>query len=345
MTQPHPLKRTIALAVAVTTILGAVVVSNLVWRAVQRKPRCEDATVHAETVGVASRVAGPLVKLNAVQGARVKAGDVLLEIDPSPFDLAVRNATEAIETIDVQIAIEETRDVQLRLAAAAAEADVISATAQVEERKATLRRIEPLAQKGFATEQELDMAVTAVASGEALLGAAIAKARAAAAAVSEKAALVAKRKGLVTDLALAELHRSFCEVRAPVDGTVINLDIALGTYAMPGMSLFKLLIDDSWSVDAPYREGELTRMRVGDPAEVRVMTHPGRVFRASIESIGVAVHQYDETVLGNVPLIRRELDWVLVAQRFPVRLRVEDADPNVFRMGATVDVVVFPSGQ
>jgi len=330
--------------IAVGLILGATVLANLAWRSARRSPRCDDAWVHAETVGIAARVAGPIVSLKVEQGARVRAGETLLEIDPSTFDLAVRQARESIEAIDAQIAIEDRRDAQLRLSVVAAQADVAAADAQLEERRATLRRVDPLAKQGFATAQELDIARTAVATTEALTAAAVARQKVAEDAISEKPALVARRKGLVTALQIAELERDRCVVRAPCDGTVVELSVAVGSHAMPGLALFRVLQDGSWSVDAPFREGELERLRVGDEAEVRVMTAPGRAFRATVESIGVAVRSSDQAVLGGVPYLRRELDWVRVAQRFPVRLKVVDPDPAVFRMGASAEVVVHPSG-
>lgn len=340
----RPARSVLGTAIAVGLILGAAAAANLVWRSARRSPRCDDAWIHAETVGIAARVAGPIVSLKVEQGARVRAGETLLEIDPATFDLAVRQAREAIEAIDAQIAIEDRRDAQLRLAAAAAQADVAAATAQLEERRATLRRVEPLAKQGFATAQELDISRTAVATAEALATAAAARQKAAEDAISEKPALVARRKGLLTVLQIAELERDHCVVRAPCDGTVVELGVAVGSHAMPGLALFRVLQEGTWAVDAPFREGELERLRVGDEAEVRVMTAPGRAFRATVESIGVAVRSSDQAVLGGVPYLRRELDWVRVAQRFPVRLRVLDADPAVFRMGASAEVVVHPSG-
>lgn len=339
-----PARQVAATGIAVGLILAGVVAASVTWRVAQRSPTSYDGWVHAETVGIAARVAGPIVTLKVEQGSHVREGDVLLEIDPTTFDLAVRHAREAIEAIDAQIAIEDRRDAQLRLSAAAAQADVAAANAQLEERRATLRRVDPLHKRGFATDQELDIARTAVATAEALTGAALARAKAAEDAISEKPALVARRKGLVTALQIAEVERGHCVVRAPCDGTVVELDVAVGTHAMPGISLFRVLEDGSWAIDAPFRESELERMRVGDPAEVRVMTAPGRVFAATIESIGVAVRSSDQAVVGGVPYLRREIDWVRVAQRFPVRLRIEDADPAVLRMGATAEVTVRPSG-
>lgn len=340
----RPARSVAATSVAIGLILAGVVSANVVWRVAQRSPTSYDGWVHAETVGIAARVAGPIVSLKVEQGSRVREGEVLLEIDPSTFDLAVRHAREAIDAIDAQIAIEDRRDAQLRLAAAAAQADVAAANAQLEERRATLRRVDPLQQRGFATDQELDIAKTAVATAEALTVAAVARAKAAEDAISEKLALVARRKGLLTALQIAELERSFCVVRAPCDGTVVELDVSVGTHTMPGVSLFRVLEDGSWAIDAPFREGDLERMRIGDRAEVRVMTAPDRVFQATIESIGVAVRSSDQAVIGGVPYLRREIDWVRVAQRFPVRLRIEDADPAVLRMGASAEVTVLPSG-
>ncbi len=324
------------------TVLFAGIAAFLAWRQSMDAPGSDEAFVRADTVAIAPRVAGPIVDLRVRQGSHVNAGDTLFMIDPRPFDLAVANAAALEGAALAQVQIEQRRDLQLRALCAAADAEVIGARAVAVERRATLARVTAMADGGFATAQELDVARAALASSEALLLAAEGAAEAARAAVSELSSVEAQVMALRASLDMARLERRFCEVTAPVSGTVIALDFAVGTHAMPGIPLFQLLVDDTWTVDAPLLEGHLKDLRVGDAAEVWVMTDPSRRFECVVESIGVGVRPTDEINIGGIPFVRRELDWVRVAQRFPVRLRVIDPDPSLFRLGASASVIVHP---
>ncbi len=338
-----PRSSILGVIVSLVVIALTIVFARRAWIRETHSPGSDRAIVNAQTVSIDARVAGPITALAVAQGTHVNAGDLLFTIDSRPFELAVASAEALLNAAVAQVQIETARAEQLQALASAADADIKGAEAAAVERRATATRVQAMAKDGFATAQDVDVAVAAVGAAEALLSAARARAEAAHEGVTEVAAAQATTLALEASLNIAKLERAFCDVRAPVSGTVIALDFAVGTHALPGFPLFRLLVDDTWVVDALIEEGNLHKLRVGDSADVWVMTDSTRQFAAVVESIGIGVRPNDEFNLLGVPVVRRELDWVRVAQRFPVRLRVINPDPTLFRLGASASVIIHPS--
>lgn len=120
-----------------------------VWKIVERHPRTDDATVRANVVEIAPRVRGQIVKINVEDNQVVKTGDVLFEIDPDDYRLALEKAKAALATLDQQIEVGRAQDEQLKFQVKAAEAGVAAATAQLKQAEDTLRRLEPLFAQGL----------------------------------------------------------------------------------------------------------------------------------------------------------------------------------------------------
>jgi multidrug efflux system membrane fusion protein len=94
-------------------------------------------------------------------------------------------------------------------------------------------------------------------------------------------------------------------------------------------------------VMANFREAEIRHMAPGTLAEVYLLSAPEKKFPATVQGIGWAVKPEGEIdIPHDVPYIKRELNWVHIAQRFPVRLEVESPDPELFRMGASAVVII-----
>jgi len=140
----------------------------------------------------------------------------------------------------------------------------------------------------------------------------------------------------------AELDLEFCYVRAEFDALVVNLHTAIGAFVSPGPTpVFSLVDTRAWYVLADYRETELDHIAPGMEAEVYVLTDPHYRFRGTVQGIGWAVNPEDQPITPGVPQIKRELNWVHIAQRFPVRIRIEKPDPaDVFRVGASAVAIV-----
>ena len=275
-----------------SVIIGAsaVLITLYVWEIIERNPRTDDATVRANVVGIAPRVAGQIIKLNVQDNQAVKKGDVLFEIDPEDYRLILEKAKADLATLDQQIA----------------------------QAHSTLQRLEPLLPNGFTTADIVDKARTA------------------------ETTLQAQREGAVATINLEELHLSYCKVIAPFSGRVINLNISAGAHVTAGVPVFSLLDTSKWYVIANFREAEVRHMAPGSEAIVYLSSAPNQRFRGNVEGIGWAVKPEGEIDLPpfGVPYVKRELNWVRVAQRFPVRIEVEDPDQDLFRMGASAVAII-----
>lgn len=96
-----------------------------------------------------------------------------------------------------------------------------------------------------------------------------------------------------------------------------------------------------WYVIAHFREAELRHIAPGASAEVYLLSAPGRRFHGQVQGIGWAVEPDGEIDLPRgVPHIKRELNWVHIAQRFPVRIEIAEPDPELFRMGASAVAII-----
>jgi len=205
-----------------------------------------------------------------------------------------------------------------RLVLEKAKAELATVDRQLAQAQDTLHRMEPLLPHGFETAENIDKARTAVTT------------------------LQAQRDSAIATINLEELHLSYCKVIAPFDGRVINLNISAGAHVTQGVPVFSLLDTTKWYVIAQFREAELRHMAPGSPVTVYLVSAPNQRFRGKVQGIGWAVKPEGELDLppSGVPYVKRELNWVRVAQRFPVRIEVENPDLNLFRMGASAVAII-----
>ena len=205
-----------------------------------------------------------------------------------------------------------------RLVLEKAKAELATVDRQLAQAEDTLHRLEPLLPNGFTTPDTVDKARTAVTT------------------------LQAQRDGAIASINLEELHLSYCKVIAPFDGRVINLNISAGAHVTAGVAVFSLLDTSKWYVIANFREAEIRHMAPGSEAIVYLSSAPNQRFRGKVQGIGWAVKPEGEVDLpaSGVPYVKRELNWVRVAQRFPVRIEVENPDQDLFRMGASAVAII-----
>jgi multidrug efflux system membrane fusion protein len=119
----------------------------------------------------------------------------------------------------------------------------------------------------------------------------------------------------------------------------VGLDIAAVAYAAAGHPLFTLIKAHEWYAIGNFRETELPALAVGDPATVWMMSDDRRPIEGHVESVGWGVRP-DDGGGPALPAVGRTLSWVVVAQRFPVRIRLDAPPEAVMRIGATVSIQV-----
>ena len=137
----------------------------------------------------------------------------------------------------------------------------------------------------------------------------------------------------------AELDLGYCRVPAPFSGRVVNLNISVGAFARTGVEVFTLVDTGTWYVVANFREGQLRHIPAGAPADIYLQSQPGRRFQGTVVGLGWAILPEDGTSVMGLPRVEKSINWVRLAARFPVRIKVEDPDES-FRVGASAVATV-----
>jgi membrane fusion protein, multidrug efflux system len=259
-----------------------------------------------------------------------------------------------------------------------ARADVANAEQGVSRAKAewtyasnNLHRLEPLLTKQFVTVDQVDRARTSeISQSEALkqadsqwklsqagLQSAQAQYERSKSAVEQSKAqheqahnavttlepLVNQRGARESAVKNARYNLNNCHVYAPFDALVTNLTISEGAYAHVGQDVFTLIDARTWWAIGNFREGQLSYIKPGMRADVYVLSKANVRFTGVVDSVGFGVTP-DPDVIGKLekglPDIQRTLNWVHLASRYPVRVRVENPTPELFRVGESAVVTI-----
>src|SRR6266850_5316948 len=257
---------------------------------------------------------------------------------------------------------------------AAAEAAVAKLQAEAAYAEDYLHRVERLVDRQFVTTDKVaearsrrDASAAAVQEAQRRLRAAeagveydMAQRRGAARAVDQSRHDVSRAQDLLAQVGdvnariqaaeasvrAAELDVGYCRVTAPFDAYVTNLNIAVGEYARQGQQIFALVDNRAWYVLANFRETYMSSIKPGMEADAYLLGYPGRRFRGVVQGIGWANKPQDGGT-GVLPELQQTLNWVRLANRFQVRIRLDDRDAeHPFRMGTTAVVTIrgFPGG-
>ncbi|WP_336762847.1 efflux RND transporter periplasmic adaptor subunit [Asaia sp. VD9] len=308
------------IALLILSLAACVITGFLVLDRLHSRPRTEDAYVAANIVHLAPEVSGRIVSLPVHDNEKVKRGQILYVIDPEPYTYRVQAARAQVEGLQAQIDV-QTSQVSSQVSHAGAEASAVtSARARLTLAQATEGRLTPLARQGFVTREALDQARTETRSAAPLR--------------ADLAAAQAQLREAERDLRLTT-------VRAPCDGIVTDLNIAAGEYATTGKPVFTLVDTEIWWAIANFRETQLAGLAVGQKVRVYAMSQPGTPITGTLESLNAGVVPDEGTSANGLPKVPRTLNWVRIAQRFPVRIRLDNPPTDLMRIGATVVVVVM----
>lgn len=327
-------RRRLGKILSVVIVVASAAASLVVYRLTTRHPRTDDAAVRANVIGVAPHVSGPIVELPIVDNQPVRTGDVLFVIDPRPYQAKLEAARAdlalVISTLEAQ-----------RAALSAAEAELVRSQADAAYAADYLARVEPLLRRDFVTADRVAEARAKERATKADVERARAERERAVKLLAEVGELNARKEAAEAAVLSADLDVGYTRVVAPFDGWVTNLNISVGQYARQGDPVLALVDGRAWWVVANFRETDLDAIRIGMAADVVLMSYPSRRFAGVVDGIGFAVKDLEGGELGGLPHITPTLNWVRLARRFPVRVRLTDADPErPFRMGATAVVTI-----
>lgn len=311
--------------------------------------------------------------------ARAKSDQMALNGEISDERRIIAAKSSAVDVAKASTLSSEASIGRAEAAVEQAKADVANAKAAVERSNAELtyasnnyHRLEPLLAKQFVTVDQVDQARTLeisrsqaasqaksqLALAEAGLLAAQAQYKQAQALLEQSHQQVQQATHSVTTLNplegqlpgkqaaidTAQYNFDSCRVTAPFDARVTNMTISQGAYATAGQRIFTLIDTRTWWVVANFRETQLHHIQPGMVAEVYVMSRPHVRYSGVVDSVGFGVTP-DADLVGRLdspglPDVQRTLNWVHLASRFPVRVRILSQSPDVFRLGESAVVII-----
>jgi multidrug resistance efflux pump len=145
------------------------------------------------------------------------------------------------------------------------------------------------------------------------------------------------------DLEIAQLNLEFTKVWAPTDGYVTNLRSGIGDSAVAHQPMLAVIDANSFYVQAFFRETFVGNFQKGDRAVVTLMSYPDTPLEGSVDSIGWGIAQQNgSTGFELLPSVAPTFEWIRLAQRLPVMVRIEKLPENIkLRAGTTASVVVI----
>jgi multidrug resistance efflux pump len=315
------------------------------WDVYMGAPWTRDATVRAYVVRIAPEVAGRIAELPVADNKYVHKGDLLMMIDQTNYKDAVSRAEAAVQqekasvqNVDAQIAVQEAQ-----ISASQARLDQEQAALVFAQQQAS--RYGTLAREGSGTVMSAQQYASQLHQNEAAVHTAQENVSLAHRQVE---ALRAQRLSAEANLAQAQtqLHQTKVDLErtrilSPVDGYVTNLLARLGDYANVGATAISVVDADSFWVDAYFEETNLDPIRVGDPAQIKLMGY-SQIMRGHVDSIARAI-TVSNARPGNegVATVNPIFTWVRLAQRIPVRIVIDEVPPEVTLsagMTATVQI-------
>jgi multidrug resistance efflux pump len=315
--------------------LGTVALAGLLgwgmWEVYMGAPWTRDATVRAYVVKMAPEVAGRIVQLPVVANQYVRKGDLLMEIDPINYQIAVSQAKAAVQQAQASV---QNIDAQITVQ----QAQVSVNQAQLAQAQMDLARYQALQRlRSIAGQQAEDQAYTAK-TAQANLNLAQRQVDSLKAQRMSAEATLAQAQ---TQLHQAQVNLQRTRILSPVDGYVTNLLAQVGDYVNVSVNTISLVDADTFWVEGYFEETNLAPIRVGDPVQIKLMGY-SQVMRGHVDSIARAINvsnaQPDSQGVATVNPI---FTWVRLAQRIPVRIHLDEVPPGVVLsagMTATVNI-------
>lgn len=307
-------------------------------------PYTQQARVGAFVIPVASEVAGRVIRVSVRNNQDVKAGEILFEVDPQPYQIAVDRARADLESTRRQIGASTAGIASAQANLRAAQANELKAR-QDNQRLEGLYREDPgtisvrLLEVSRANREQ---AVSQVAAARAE----VQRAREQEGGSEEDNALL---RSAATALSKAELDLSNTQIRARSAGLITDLRTDAGQFAAAGSPVMTLIaIHDVW-ISADMTENNLGLVKLDTPVSIVLDALPGEVFEGRVRSVGYGVSVGQTPPPGTLPSVQNSRDWLRPAQRFPVVIEFSPDSLNTLRVsrgiraGGQAEVMAFPT--
>jgi membrane fusion protein (multidrug efflux system) len=328
--------RIVILVIVVVVVLAAIYPAYRYYEYFESHVSTDDAYVDGSVSLVAARIAGTVAKVYVLENWGVKAGDLLLTLDPRDYQVRVAQA-------EAQLGRAKQSVDELYAQLQAAEAGVNLAGSQLRETQLDFNRAKALREQNVVSTQFYDQATTALrvaVADQALAEHQLQQARAALGGDMVDHArydrpIVQQAEAVLEG---AKLDLSYTEVRSPITGIITRKNVHVGNRIQAGEPLMAIVPVDRLYLTANFKETQLTDVRVGQPADIRADIYPGFVYRGHVDSISVGTG----AAFALLPPENATGNWVKVVQRVPVKVVLNEKPPpdKLLRMGLSVEVTL-----
>ena len=344
------------------------------WSGDRTEQRTDDAYVQADMAPLSTRISGTVRKVKVNDFDSVKASQVLVEIDDAEYRAIVEEAKAALAASEAALEdnqaakrIQETKIQNAEAMVAEAEAAVSTARAgiastqpDVERTAIERKRQEALMASKATTQQQLESAVADAERNSGLLASRQADLeRAQAALASSRVQIEAQKRELAAldgrdalyradieakraAITVAEVNLGYTRITAPTDGEVGKRHVQEGQLVTPGMQMVDLVRGDVWIL-ANYLETQLTNIRKGDIADIKIDAFPGVVLHGKVEEIAPASGSQSALL----PPDNATGNFTKIVQRIPVKIALDPGHPlqGRLRPGLSTEVTIHASGK
>jgi membrane fusion protein (multidrug efflux system) len=320
------------IVVVVALVVGAV----LYWLYARQFVSTDDAFVDGYISRVSAQVSARVETLLVQDNQEVKAGQVILKLDPRDFQARVDQARASLSQARAALV-----QAQAQLAVQQANVDQAQAQARVEaanlgQTQQDLSRYQALDPRAIAritvqnTSQGVKAGQARVAAAQQAVTAARAQVQAAAAQVEASRAQIAQAQA---QLDTALLNLSYCEIRASTDGRVTQRTVDVGNYVTPSQALLAIVPGEVW-VTANFKETQLGHMQVGQKVRISVDAFPGVDFEGRVNSF----QRGSGTVFSTLPAENATGNYVKVVQRLPVKITFDGQPWKAYQLAPGLSV-------
>jgi membrane fusion protein (multidrug efflux system) len=358
---------------ALIVLLAVVIFATITWdwnawEGGRVEQATDDAYVRGDLTPLSTKVAGIVRDVKVTDYQQVRKGELIVELDSDDFRAQVDQAIAAVEAAKAAIVNNhrqrELQDTKIERAIAgidqakaqiaAAQAGIEAVQADVGRARAERARQEALLQTRSATQQKVEQAVAdderlaaQLASRQADLeeaktllrsneDATEAERRTKAVLESQDLQLIADLHAKAAALNASQVNLGYTKIEAPDDGTVGERQVRPGQLVSPGTQVISFVPRIKW-VQANYRETQLTNVKVGDAAEIRIDEYPGRVVHGKVLEIAPA----SGSQFALIPPDNATGNFTKVVQRIPVKIALENSSfANSLRPGLSVIATV-----
>jgi membrane fusion protein (multidrug efflux system) len=311
----------------------------------------DNAYAAAETAAVTPSVAGIVREVRVTDTMRVRKGDVLVVLDDVDARLALAQAEAELGRAQRRVRSYVANDAGFAAQLAARSAEEKRAAADLERATIDLSRRQNLAASGSVSGDELTKALNAFESARAALAQARSNTSATIGARDANAALIADATENTNpevalararrDQALVNLERTV--IRAPVDGVVAKRTVQVGQQVQPGAAVLAIVPVSEVHVDANFKEGQLTRVRIGQPVEVSSDLYGSKV---TYHGVVAGLAGGTGSTFAAIPAQNATGNWIKVVQRVPVRIQLDarELTANPLQVGLSMEVTIDTRG-